>query len=262
MHEQSGGSYSVQDQKRKVSCGMKWRTVLFPVGVVALVISLSHCETLATLHHNVEQVQLKQEQDSDNWNLALIDTARNVDYLSDVEKNVILEVNKARSDPVKYADLYIKPTLSQYSGRTRYQGRTEILTKEGKAAVEECVRILANRKGVQVLVPSRALSLAARDHVADTGPKGIVGHDGSDHSTPVSRVSRYEPAITYIGENIDYGDSTAREITLSLLIDDGVPSRGHRENILRQEYNAIGVAVGYHSKYTQMCVEDFARIGR
>jgi len=240
---------------------MKWRSVLALAGIAAILICLSDCETLTALQHNLEQIQIKQDQDPDNWDLKAIDTARSVDYLSDLEKNVILEVNKVRSDPAKYANLYVKPRLSQYSGLTRSSGRTEVITAEGKAAVEECIQVLMNRKGVKILLPSLPLSLAARDHVADTGPKGIVGHNGSDRSTPASRVARHEAAISYIGENIDYGDSTAREITLSLLIDDGVPSRGHRENILRQEYNAIGVAIGYHSKYTQMCVQDFARIG-
>jgi hypothetical protein len=51
------------------------------------------------------------DPDSANWDIASLDTAANVDYLTGFEKDVILEMNKARSDPKKYAELYIRPTL-------------------------------------------------------------------------------------------------------------------------------------------------------
>ena len=43
------------------------------------------------------------------WNLNTVDTARTVDYLSDLEKDVLLEINKARTDPRAYAALYLLP---------------------------------------------------------------------------------------------------------------------------------------------------------
>lgn len=35
-----------------------------------------------------------------------------------------------------------------------------------------------------------------------------------------------------MGENLDFGNWSAVEIVIALLVDDGVPSRGHRANIL------------------------------
>jgi hypothetical protein len=49
--------------------------------------------------------------DAANWDISALDTAAAMDYLSSAEKDVILEMNKARSDPKKYAELYIKPML-------------------------------------------------------------------------------------------------------------------------------------------------------
>jgi uncharacterized protein YkwD len=60
------------------------------------------------------------------------------------------------------------------------------------------------------------------------------------------------------GENINYGNDDARRIVASLLIDDGVPSRGHRRNLLNGTFKFVGVSIGPHPVYGHMCVIDFA----
>jgi hypothetical protein len=47
-------------------------------------------------------------------------------------------------------------------------------------------------------------------------------------------------------------------IVASMLIDDGVPSRGHRQNLLDARFKVIGVAIGPHPSYGHMCVIDLA----
>jgi uncharacterized protein YkwD len=71
-------------------------------------------------------------------------------------------------------------------------------------------------------------------------------------------MNRYGKWDLAAGENIDYGNTQARRIVISFLIDDGVLSRGHRKNILDKAFNFIGVAVGPHPTYRSMCVLDFA----
>jgi hypothetical protein len=58
----------------------------------------------------------KHDQDNENWDIELLDTARNVSYLTTIEKDIIFELNKVRSDPRKYAELYIKPMLNYFDG--------------------------------------------------------------------------------------------------------------------------------------------------
>jgi len=162
-----------------------------------------------------------------------LDTARNVNYLSDLEKDVILEINMVRSDPKKYAEMYINPSKS--------------------AAAREAYNELLRTPSLPVLQPKLGLSLAAKDHVLDTGPRGMTGHTGSDRSTLSQRINRYGTWRTSISENCSYGMGTGRDINIQLL-----ESRGHRANIMNRNSTVVGVATGPHSRYRVMCVQKFA----
>jgi hypothetical protein len=198
--------------------------------------------------------------DEGDWDIRALDTARGAGYMSAVEKDVVLEINKARSDPKKYAQLYIKPRLEQYNG-TLYSPPNELPLKtvEGVKAARECYNALLSAPAVEILAPSYGLSRAAKDHVQDQSKSGAVGHSGSDGSDPFERIKRYGKNYTFAGENIAYKPHTAREIVVGLLIDDGVPSRGHRDNIMHKNYNKIGVATGTHKQYGVMCVMEYAK---
>jgi uncharacterized protein YkwD len=205
------------------------------------------------------------DPDAANWDIAALDTAAEADYLSPAEKDVILEMNKVRADPEKYAELYIKPML-QYTwggpfGANAYLAPGETvytITEEGRSGIQSCITDLSRRRSMAPLFPARGLSLAAKDHANDTGPKGITGHTGSDRSSMAQRINRYGKWGGGAGENISYGSNTGRDIVVQLLIDDGVSNRGHRNNILNTNFKYAGCAVGSHSGFTYLCVIDYA----
>jgi uncharacterized protein YkwD len=202
----------------------------------------------------------RADADAAHWDMESLDTARDVEYLSAVEKDVVLEMNKVRSDPKKYAEQYIQPELRYYNGN-RYSkpGQTTIQTQEGKKAVEACIAALSKMKSVPPLKPELGLSLGARDHTADQGKTGKTGHDGSDRSTPFTRIKRYGTGYTAAGENLAYGSTTGREIVSQLLIDDGVPSRGHRTNIMSKDFDQTGVSFGKHPQFRTACTITYAK---
>ena len=60
-----------------------------------------------------------------------------------------------------------------------------------------------------------------------------------------------------LSENISFGWKTAKDIVLSMIIDDGVKNRGHRMNLFNSNYKKIGVASGKHKVYEHCTVMDF-----
>ena len=197
----------------------------------------------------------REEIDTEIWDLSVLDTARNVDYMDEIEKDIVLEMNMARTNPKKYAELYITPRTKKFNGKI-YGGNLQ--TFEGVAAVNECIKSMNSQKPLNTLAPSKGLTQAAKDHADTQSLTDQTGHDGTDGSDPFTRIKRYGTYHT-AGENISYGSKTAREIVVTLLIDDGVKSRGHRKNIMSKDFKTTGIGfAAQHKKYGCECVLDFA----
>lgn len=101
---------------------------------------------------------------------------------------------------------------------------------------------------------SDTLAKAAQDHVRTQGPTGETGHKGPDGSRPVDRVERHGDYGSVCGEIINYGTEKPRRTLIQLVIDDGVPDRGHRRAIFNPEYRVAGPAIGAHKTYGSMTV--------
>jgi uncharacterized protein YkwD len=193
-----------------------------------------------------------------NSHFMLNDGVENLNFLTHLEKEVVRELNLARTNPAAYAE-YIEDFKKHYVGKyISIEGETRIVTREGVPAVNEAIAYLKAVKPVPLLQVSRGLSYAARAHVNDQGPKGLVGHNGSDQSTPAERMNRFGKWGKAYGEVIEYGNWTARRIVMGLIIDDGVKDRNHRKNIFNPVFRVVGVSFGSHQGYNHMCVIDFA----
>ena len=197
------------------------------------------------------------------WPVEDLSTASGVKYLSGQEKDVILHLNMARTDPPKYAKEFILPRSRYYKGRM-YREPWEppnfagFVKQEGAEAVYECADVMKHTSPVALLHPSEGITLAARDLAIDQSHTGDTGHAGSDGSNPSARLGRYGQWRIILGENISYGSVSGREIVVGLLVDDGVPGREHRANILNSQFKVVGVSIEKHPVYGYVCVIDFA----
>lgn len=188
-------------------------------------------------------------------------SSNNVDqasFLSPLEKEVVHEINLARSVPKDYAS-FLEQFKKYYDGKLiKIPNEAPVITEEGVGALIEAIRYLRSTKSIPPFILSKGMSLGARDHVKDLASLRGSQHQGSDKSQPRDRVNRYGTWQKVIVENISFGHDRARNIVMSLLIDDGVPHRGHRKNIFNSDFRVIGVACGKHPHYETVCVITFA----
>jgi len=170
------------------------------------------------------------------------------------EEGVFAELNRFRSDPAAYAD-FLRDYRPRFVGRrlrAAEEGEIDILTREGVAAVDEAIRDLSREKPLPELAWSDLLARAAADHVAVQSRSGAVGHYTRGQG-PGERM-RARGGGPYVNEVITYGHHTPEGVVDQLLIDDGVPDRGHRFSLLRPTHRFAGVACGRHPVHRTMCV--------
>ncbi|MDP2889062.1 MAG: CAP domain-containing protein [Bacteroidota bacterium] len=193
-----------------------------------------------------------------NWP-AELNTAKNTQYLNELEQQVIHEINKVRSNPKRYAEVYLEVLRESFNGKLfTYPGQITVRTQEGIRPLDECIKVLKKTVPRPMLNPSEGLSKAAAELMRDQQKYGGIGHIARNGSTPQKRIEKYGEWDICSAEDITYGSFEARQIVIFLLIDDGVPDRGHRENILNPCFRFAGVSFGNHPSYQTMCVIDYA----
>ena len=175
--------------------------------------------------------------------------------LSQSEQDLLSEINKARAQPEVYAG-YLEKLKPLFKGKvyTPEGMAAGLETQEGWDAVEDAIKFLKATKPVPPLNGSEGLRLAAVSHVKEQSASGATGHAGADKMLIEERVKSYGAWQGDIGENLSYGNESARERLLTWLIDDGVKSRGHRRRVMSQDYKVAGISCGPHPEYGGMCV--------
>jgi uncharacterized protein YkwD len=160
-----------------------------------------------------------------------------------VDQPLIEELNQMRSNPAGYASL-LEDRLKYFRGDIlRLPNQVPIQTKEGPKAVKEAIRVLRATRSLPQIEEHSRLTAAAREHVRQNGPKGLVQH------------ARLPPGV---GEVMSFGPQQPRDVVIDLLVDDGVPNRGHRLLLLDKRFRYAGAACGPHKTYGTMCVIDLS----
>ncbi len=166
-------------------------------------------------------------------------SAKDVDYLTFEEKEVIYLCNLARLNPKLFGETYVK----QY---------VDSLEMPKTSYVNSLFATLKKMKKVDILSPQKDLYEVAKTHAEDSGKKGTIGHQNV-----TTRFKKHAPRYGETAENCDYGSDKAIDIVMSLMIDEGVSDKGHRENILEKAMKSVGVAIREHKKWDYTCVMDF-----
>lgn len=166
--------------------------------------------------------------------------AQSASLAARLDDAVLDELNFARARPAEYAR----------------ELRREINRSDDPAAVEEAIDFLERQAALPPLGADRRIAAAARQHTQAQGARGDVGHGAAGALGQRLRGQGVWAGLS--AENISYGYDDPRDVVRQLIIDSGVPGRGHRRNIFGAGYQLAGVACGPHRAYGVMCVIDFA----
>ncbi len=174
--------------------------------------------------------------------------------------DIVAELNAARTDPAAYARKARALRALFVGDRIERAGEAALLTREGPAAVDEAIVFLEAQPPLAALRDSPLLARAAADHASEQARTGAVAHIGVDGSSPSDRMRRHG-RWSATGEAIAYGPHRAEDVILQLIVDDGVPDRGHRRILFNPAYTLVGAACAPHPVWREVCVLDFARAG-
>lgn len=177
---------------------------------------------------------------SEQWNdprYESCNTASTASYMSKEEKDVIWVLNMARTNP----QLFCATVVKKYAA---YSLNDEL---EATTWYKSLVRTMTTMKPVNLLEPSQECYNSAQCHAYNSGIKGYEGHE---------RQGSCSAKEFYNGECCDYSNDKAIDIVMSLLIDEDVPSLGHRE-ICFTPYKSVGVSIQPHKKWVTNAVLDF-----
>jgi len=153
---------------------------------------------------------------------------------------VLAELNYARAHPAQYA----------------LELRRDADASGDREALEEAIDFLERQQPLPPLEGDPRITVAAREHSRAQAASGSVGHGVAGSLGRRLRDNGVWAGLS--AENISYGNDTATGVIRQLIIDSGVPGRGHRRNIFSASYQLAGVACGPHPTYDVMCVIDFA----
>jgi hypothetical protein len=152
--------------------------------------------------------------------------------LTEQEKDVLYYTNMARTDPQGFAEQYL---ADAHAGGTDNGAYDDLMSRDPVPALEIHEGLLA----------------AARAHATDMAENCGLQHNSCDGTTFFDRVSSYYDG-SIIGENAAMGYPDGLSVVIGWIIDQGIPSLGHRNNLLDGRFEHIGI--GYDQSYW---VQDF-----
>ncbi len=174
------------------------------------------------------------------------------------ERAVVQEMSELRVRPKAYAR-HLREMRTWFEGTLwKRPDRVPLRTEEGVAALDEAIAFLETVTPVGPLRFNEGLAQAARLHAQDIGPRGSLEHVGADGSRLSARLNRLGTWQGTVAENIGTLEVDPRQVVIQLLVDDGVPDRGHRHNLFNPELHVAGAGCAPHRDYRVVTVIDYA----
>lgn len=166
-----------------------------------------------------------------NINLDELNTAAESGYMQPAEREMIREVNYVRKYPKAYAAI-----VAEYLNEKKLHND---ISKEEYKVGEELIAELMVAPSLSLLHPKECIYTAASSHGNYQKKMNNIGHAGYNNLHVAGRLKITCGSAGHCGENLVAGEASVRESLISLLIDYGIQSRGHRQNILNPDWRYI-----------------------
>lgn len=156
-------------------------------------------------------------------------TAEGIKAMTQEEKNAVLVTNLARVDP----KLFLKVVLTDYVKHSEY------LTPDNPY-------VLSLKRKLDALEPllplkvEKVLNEVAFSHADYCGRSGHIGHRNFERRSAIIAQKLKHGTV---GENCGYGWDAGLDFVIDLLVDEGIQSLGHRNNLLSAVFTSIGISI-------------------
>lgn len=188
----------------------------------------------------------------------IVQVSANAHKSSALEQAVFDEINEARKDPQKYA-AYLEEYKKLFKGKVVYfPNYLRIETNEGIPAVDEAIEFLKKAPRLAPYNFSNGLNKSTALQLSDLIADSSIGHTSRDGSNLAARLKKFGSIGEIYAENIAYFADSPRDIVLMMIIDDGVKSRSHRNNVFSSNFKVVGIAFGKGKTGEGLCVVNFA----
>lgn len=156
--------------------------------------------------------------------------------------SVVDEINALRANP----RVYVENLHDQLASRLRTRQLMDAFTAVAEMPPAPPLRL------------DPRLGQAAWAQAQQLGLSGLMTHTGAGGSTPGSRIREAGVISTLTAEELAFGQSTAQDVVLQLILDAGVPGAPHRRDLLNPVFTMAGAACGPHKGQRFVCVIDLS----
>ena len=166
--------------------------------------------------------------------------------LQEQEQMMFYWTNYFRKNPKPFFNEVIKEFIKQFpEANTREIG-----------SLENDINKITEK--LPLLLPDKGLLLMTKLHSSDLVKRGgVISHRSSAGKVFVQRIK--DAGFYKCGaENIYVGTNDALEALIALMVDYGVPDKGHRMNLLDPKFNKMGVSFPFTSPKKGLLVQVFA----
>jgi hypothetical protein len=163
---------------------------------------------------------------SPSWDNKVFDvcnTAKDANYMTQREKDVIWVLNCMRSHP----SVFLQTVIAYWDYPSRYSSVRE--KEEYKSLIEFFKKI----EPVDILYPDSLAFMSAK-----TRGEEYPSHRGHERTTKRGKDNKCD-----CGENISYNSFESVDIIMDFMVDVKNPNYGHRKDLVDLDYSKVGVAI-------------------